>query len=335
MRLTTIGYFMALSASIWAMLVPIHIMSQKIRPSEPLLKQVTAINHDIRNAVSIYMREADWTSPPSLYKYGLKSKKVLSMVNRPMERRLPIVHDLISLFGAHLQAERPVKYLEIGVSVGKNLYTQLNFLRRDATIFALDVENINPSLEELLSKPVLIDEWSNETLREGVNTTRRTEMAVSTGHGNDTIKRYTLKKNLGPTLTYVASDEFSEDGWIRIYNQGVSFNMVLSDALHTGQAVAFEFQQLLKYNLLDTSAGFVMFWDDCNDKKGVLSSVRGIQASWRERFPQQSWRLGTFRVHGWLGDKEPPHDVCYATSLDLQKMLIRDPELKQMVLTMN
>jgi len=51
---------------------------------------------------------------------------------------------------------------------------------------------------------------------------------------------------------------------------------VLSDALHNKDAVKYEWQQLLKWDLLDLSGDFAMLWDDCEINKGVVRGYNEV-----------------------------------------------------------
>jgi hypothetical protein len=90
---------------------------------------VKEFNDATRNMVKQWMIGSDWTKPPSLHHYGLMRPWIVEAVERPITAGVPIVHDLVSYFGALLQQKAPVRYLEIGVSVGKCLFTQVRFTK--------------------------------------------------------------------------------------------------------------------------------------------------------------------------------------------------------------
>jgi hypothetical protein len=89
---------------------------------------VRVFNDATRNTVTQWLIGREWEKPPSLYHYGLMRPWKVSQVEKPITDNLPIAHDLVSYFGALLQQTAPVRYLEIGVSVGKSLFTQVRFM---------------------------------------------------------------------------------------------------------------------------------------------------------------------------------------------------------------
>ena len=66
----------------------------------------------------------------SRFNYGLPPY-AYPLINLPVGG-VPIQHDLISYFAGILSTK--IRYLEIGVSVGKGLLTQLNFLGPKAEV---------------------------------------------------------------------------------------------------------------------------------------------------------------------------------------------------------
>jgi hypothetical protein len=90
-----------------------------------LQESVKIFNDVTRNSVSQWLVGSDWTKPPSLYHYGLMRPWIVEAVEQPIAAGIPIAHDLVSYFGALLQKRAAVRYLEIGVSVGKCLFTQV------------------------------------------------------------------------------------------------------------------------------------------------------------------------------------------------------------------
>jgi hypothetical protein len=56
----------------------------------------------------------------------------------------------------------------------------------------------------------------------------------------------------------------------------MQFNLVLNDALHSQDAVQFEWQQLNRWDLLDLSKDFAMLWDGCEGTNGVLRGYREV-----------------------------------------------------------
>ena len=82
-------------------------------------------NDATRNQVMQWLIGRECEIPPSLYHYGLMRPWKVAQVEKPIAGGIPIAHDLVSYFGALIQQKAPVGYLEIGVSVGKCLFTQV------------------------------------------------------------------------------------------------------------------------------------------------------------------------------------------------------------------
>ena len=114
------------------------------RPPAPTLLQTApstlqecyVFNQWARSTVTSWVSRSDWNSPPSLYNYGLPDF-IYPLINSDVGP-LPIGHDLLSFLGSQLlsvsgareprrQPPRRLNYFEVGVSVGKCLFTQLEF----------------------------------------------------------------------------------------------------------------------------------------------------------------------------------------------------------------
>jgi len=282
-------------------------------------------NNITRSSVGLWLNVSDWRAPLSVFQYGLRQVYKIFYVSEEIEDNVAIAHDLVGLFGALLQRDGPLDYLEIGVSVGKCIYTQLNFLRPDARVFALDIETPNPTLAAMLNGPEIIDAWTEETLQQGKSTSRRADGL----HSTDYVRRYRLPGRAGPPLTYVEVDEFSEEGWQRLARQGARFRMVLSDALHEQAAVEFEWGQLHKYGLLDLAGDFVMLWDDCLQDKSdsVRRGFSRFPEYLRKMHPGKRFCSGIIKVWGWMGKHEAAHPTCFITTYDVEELRRRDPLL--------
>ena len=103
-----------------------------------------------------------------------------------------------------------------------------------------DIEEINPVLESQLQF-LNREEWSTPSR--------------SIKKGSSSMKSYQFGNS---TVRYMSADVWDENSWARL--KGQKFNMVFSDALHTPKAILFEFEMLVKYDLLDSQ--FIIFWDD-------------------------------------------------------------------------
>ena len=64
------------------------------------------------------------------------------------------------------------------------------------------------------------------------------------------------------------------------------FNLVLSDAFHTEKALVHEMNQLRKYDLIDLTKPFAMFWDDCQ-KEIARTFFKELGQLLREEYRRQ------------------------------------------------
>jgi hypothetical protein len=283
------------------------------------LKEAYVTNERTRSSVTSWIDRADWEAPPSFFNYGLPHW-AYPWVNLPVGAH-PVGHDLISFLGAQLRSPRRLHYLEVGVSVGKCLFTQLQFFGKGALVMAFDLEEINPAFERLLTpaKPPVLASWTEERLRPGVNTQRRVP-----GHEHvDTIKAFTSPA--GGELRYLSSDEFNAVGWEHLQKQGIAFDLIYSDALHTPDALLFEATQLLERGLINHKQ-FAFVWDDCEGTM-VEGAVCPILAQLRKVPGAPPVHFNIFKIGGWMGDNEAKHHTCVATTLDLSALRKGDAAL--------
>lgn len=296
-------------------------------PLPPSLRDVYLVNQRTRESVKNWIEDKDYASPPSLFNYGLPTH-FRNMINLNVGNS-PIGHDLVSWLGEHLihngarHVPRRLNYLEIGVSVGKCLMTQLEHFGRRAIVVAFDVEEINPSFAAMLQpgNPLVLGTWTEERLRPGAVTLRR----IAGSPHVDTIKAFTSPS--GGELRYLASDEFNLEGWLRLRAlAGQSpFELIYSDAFHTYDALLFEAEQLLQLGLINFN-NFAIVWDDCAGDMltdaacPILQMLRKAGAN----APKISFAL--YHIGGWLGVNEVEHGTCIATTLNLKDLHVQDAD---------
>jgi hypothetical protein len=204
-----------------------------------------AENRAVQREVRVWIdREALATS---LWRYGLTRAgqdfeiQEINAVNRTLTYT-----DLITLFTCLVTEPR---YLEIGVSSGKNFYQVVRQLRNTVAA-GLDIEEMNPRLAELLPPPATT--WRSES---GAPFTRHDGQVVQktcTLTEHDDLAR-------GNTIRYVSGDKFSVEPWERLAGQ--RFNLVFSDACHVPNSLDTEVDFLIRFEVIDRGP-FVMLWDD-------------------------------------------------------------------------
>jgi hypothetical protein len=312
--------------------------SQKRQKDQPILNPPRQIslrdcyqrNQQTRNSVISWISHDNWQSPPSLFNYGLPDKFFFH-VNLDVGT-LPIGHDLISFIGTHLRLSIPtsrgLNFLEIGVSVGKCLLTQLEFFGENALVVAFDIEDINPTFANLLmpGSPMVLDNFTDESLVPGMTSLRRQPGSKRF----DTIKRYFSPS--GGELRYLSTDEFNIAGWEHLQKQRIVFDLIYSDAFHQPSALIYEAEQLLLRGLINLNQ-FAIVWDDCGGEvlmNGVCPIIDLL--SGKEGIPALT--AGIFKIGGWLGVHEEPHSTCIISTLPLQKLWRDDEFLSTKPLTL-
>jgi hypothetical protein len=213
-------------------------------------------------------------------RYGC-APHVLPLLNLPLDEQ-PTYTDLLAYAAQRLPAS--VRYLELGVSVGKNLYVLANVLQR-ALLVGFDWERINPLLE------------------------RRFQAAGAIGR----VRYYRYGAN---EIAYLEGDIARAAHWDALAD--LRFNLVFSDACHRPDMLRHEWRMFERYGLLDR-AGFVTVWDDLDrDANGpVTRAFEEIAHALRRRHrlaPDAGFRL---ELNGWLGQHEHRHTIGVVNSIGL------------------
>jgi hypothetical protein len=183
-----------------------------------------------------------------------------------------------------------VSYLEIGVSVGKNLL-QIDHQLTGASLVGIDIEELNPVLQDQFSGCETIGQPS-------------APYTVETLSGKPAQKRTTvqrLKSERGNTFDYLSADEFRSDTWEKL--KGRNFNLIFSDGVHSAKALRTEMQFLLSNKLIDPKR-CVMFWDDLHSpamQAAFLDSARTLC----RMFNSDDDSISLFRLHGSYGFQRP------------------------------
>ena len=214
----------------------------------------------------------------SYFQYGVPGF-LKEVINKPIGNA-PTYTDLMVLLARRYFQK--VNYLEIGVSVGKNFFQLLNAL--DNTRFsAFDIEEINPVLAGKLA-PGARTEWDTP--------------ASSIKKNKSSLSTFDYR---GKKVDYLSGDVWDTNSWAKL--EGNKFNLVFSDALHTPQAILFEFEMLVKYRLLDDQ--FIIVWDDLvgKMKNSFFRIIRKYDTVYRIK------DIYLLEINGWVGENEGPHSV--------------------------
>jgi hypothetical protein len=267
-----------------------HILAGKVEADR--LKQVKRQN---RQALALIN---DWLPAglieKSIFRYGV-NPEVEPLLNLQMDDECTHT-DLLTYFGQ--ACLEPRKYLELGVSVGKTFWQILNTCS-PCECWGFDIEEINPVLKQHFS------EQSKEEWPTPLDSIKKTPSSIS---------RFIYPPN-GNQIVYVCADIFDERAWKCL--GGKDFNLVLSDALHTPQALEFEWSQMTRMKIFNPAEAVVM-WDDLDgEMRDWFKAKEPAIANYLNVAPAN---VGTLYLNGWLGKREFPHRL----GLALTWPLVRD-----------
>jgi hypothetical protein len=249
-------------------------------------KEIEAIKKKNRNSlkeIQNWINEDDFEK--SFFNYGVPDF-VKPLLNSEIGNKMTYT-DLLLYFSKHLNAP---KYLELGVSVGKNFYQIAEGLE-NSFLLGFDIEDISSPLKNKFNF-VETERWK------GPQTSLRNREFELTS--------YNYKSN---KIKYLAGDIWDESSWMKLSEN--KFNIIFSDALHTPEALLWEYQMLDKYQLLGEK--FVIIWDDLNN--GLENSFQQIAKNLINIKKVDSKGVFLLKVNGWLGENEIPHDIGLITNL--------------------
>lgn len=221
----------------------------------------------------------------SVFRYGV-TPQVEPLLNRPLDIA-PTNADLLAFFATQCGCQG--RYLEIGVSVGKTFWQVMNSAVQ-FECWAFDIEEISPALKQEFSLISRV-EWQTPS-----SSTKKTPSSFSSF----------LFKKTGQRVYYICADVFDPYAWT--FLQDLSFNIILSDALHAATALDFEWGMLMKANSLSRDF-FLMVWDDLDaEMKDWFLRKKSAMAT-QCNIPSNA--VGEFFMNGWLGSREFPHRFGY------------------------
>lgn len=235
-------------------------------------------NREILSSIDNWIDDKAFSE--SFFKYGVPDY-IKKDINKKINTDITYSDIIVYIANKYLQK---VNYLEIGVSVGKNFLQVMRSCPNLANIYGFDIENINPVLEKQLS---LIAEEKWNTLPNSIKKDK------------SSLKKYTSGKV--PSINYISGDVWDENNWAKMGNS--HFNLIFSDALHTPEAIIFEFEMLVKYNLC--AEKFVIIWDDIVG--GMQDAFFEIYKKYNKEFNAKEYYL--IKTNGWIGQYEEEHSI--------------------------
>lgn len=225
----------------------------------------------------------------SIFQYGLP-ERLRPVIDLELGDDLTYT-DVMSYLSRFL--EKPVNYLELGVSVGKNLLQMTNMLQH-CSLTGFDIEEINPVLQGFFEKVGRVDTWHPQP------------GSMKTSASSLTEYRHAPNDN---RLMYLSGDVFDENAWRRL--AGNKFNVIFSDAFHSPEALLLEHQMIQKYELLD-EAEFIWVWDDLSGEM-PLAFLR-IWSDLRQKHHLRRDDKLLVAVNGWVPND--PHPIGIITRLN-------------------
>lgn len=246
----------------------------------PTGKDIIQRNRECLSAVDRWVEEEHYRA--SLNFYGCPPR-ILPLLDLAWDQR-PTCSDLIVYLGHRLA---PVRYLEVGVSVGKNFYLAANAWER-AELCGFDREAINPRLAALFE----LEQDEPEA-----------------------PARYRFRGN---RVTYLKGDVFDDASWARL--AGHRFNLIYSDACHQAPALRREFAMVERHTLRDDA--FCMVWDDLDRSPDGALSQAFLEFAARAKANDGKAHAFFLELNGWLGQHEHTHTVGVLNNVGITEAMI-------------
>jgi hypothetical protein len=272
-------------ANIFKKLFPEKIVAQKeFRFDKEEAEKLIRKNRQTLSLVDNWIDEDAFKK--SFFSYGVPDY-IKKDINKPINNSATYTDLILYLSKKHFEN---INYLEIGVSVGKNFFQLLN-AHADSKFTGFDIEELNPAIEKRLDFKEKI-EWPTP--------------ADSIKKTFSSLKRFSYNMM---DVDYLSGDVWDENSWAKLKDN--KFNIVFSDALHTPEAILFEFEMLVKFDLLADK--FIIVWDDLVGK--MQKSFYKIIRKYDRKYQIKDIYL--LNINGWIGEHEKPHTVGVISNFSL------------------
>jgi hypothetical protein len=240
--------------------------------------QIMRHNREVVSGVGHWLDEEIWRR--SYWRYG--SKHGAAYLDG-VESRVTYTDAILFLAGF---LKKPVKYLEVGVSAGKNFLPVCRFLK-DALIVGMDIEEINPVLEKYLTEKRVLATWDEQ---------------FEDRWGRQRDKRSSLSRYACPpgsnTVLYISGNKFNAETWAPLREH--RFNLIFSDACHRPESVESEMAMIRENSLIDGDE-FILFWDDLGGRMTEMFSRIARQLCEEYGFGEEAVRI--YELRGTYGKK--------------------------------
>jgi hypothetical protein len=158
---------------------------------------------------------------------------------------------------------------------------------------AFDIEEMTPVLRELL-RPESVRHWAT------------TPPSMKNSASSLTDCR---PDGVPAAVSYLSGDVFDDASWAQL--RGEKFNLIFSDAFHSGEALRREHEMLVKHELFDDRE-LIMAWDDLGGEmtEAFTDICRSLCA--RRAGARNEYFVAPFC--GWLGENWGFHEVGFFIS---------------------
>lgn len=282
-------------------------------------------------AVSPWVTEADHNNE-TLHGgtgYGLPLP-LHSTVNLPMGAE-PAEVDILAFVGAALGGRR-LRYLELGVAIGKTFFMGLDAFPGNTLAVGFTFEVINPTFRHAVETRMhgaaeeALPSWSERNFSQFEALVARMETrkpgkiwgtwppAHVKGFLPFSATRFHINETTcgAKTMYYIHGDEFDTVAWGKLEaimkQEQTTFNLIFADAYKELAASMFECDNLIDRGLIDFQGSWAYFWDD--GLKNQYCDERLKQAA------GQDLSHGTIHANGWLGGHEIRHPFGIVTNMD-------------------
>lgn len=244
------------------------------------------INKSSLKLVDEWITDDVWMS--SVFQYGLP-KEIRHLIDRDLGSAHTYTDALLALCA---RLAKPINYLEIGVSVGKNFWQVLNYLK-SSTLSGFDIEEINPTLGNRLRFSSRVEfETSSDSMK-------KSPSSLSTFSFPATQNE----------VQYLCGDIFDPGAWKQLRKH--SFNLIFSDAFHSADALYVESAEIIRNDLLDPDTVIIM-WDDLHNEMEHAFRVICKDLSSKRPDHKNVWFVASLK--GWLGDNWEDHPIGFFIS---------------------
>lgn len=279
------------------------------------LSEIIAFNRLTLQGTPIWIYPDEWVSPPTLYNYGLP-RHVFHLINLPQNTD-PTEADVLCLLLNRLATRAPdkiIRYLEIGVSVGKNAHQIATYSRKflhKSDLHCIELEKPNATFFNLLNSSYGMQSPTIETFP----LSQKKPIQSYISPRKDLEDKIFSWKSGDHSFVYHEGDEFDQSVWSP-QTFGGPINLVFSDALHTPDALMHEYLMLKMGGHLNFENLIYCFDDLESYENGPMwESVYKIHYDLKSKNP--ALELRHFQVNGWLGQHEYKHNFGVISSDDL------------------